>query len=148
LSYPISSDFHTEQDYLNEISTAQAAGLPPSVMDTIIGKYLKSTFYNERNTAMIFDLVVNADRVLSLNNDDILLKLGRGVIEKWEVILHDSALNLINELEEKNEGFFEQDFLIQREQLIALAKEKAAAMPGVPQLGGKNIVASILNPAA
>ncbi len=145
-SYPISFDFHTEQDYLNEISAAQNAGLPPSVTETIMTKYMESTFYNERHSANVFNLIKDSDRLLSLSNDDLLLKLSKGVVEKWEIILHDSAINFISELNEKNEKFFDQEFSKQKQDLIAIAKEKANSIKEATPTSSGALVNSILNP--
>jgi hypothetical protein len=128
ITYPNTFDYNTEQDYLLQISEAQKAGLPAFLIRTIIYKYLNTLYYNEKSTAEVFTLLIHADRVITLSSEDILLKTQRGEIEKWEAILHDSAISFIDELILENPKFFEQEFTVQKEQLIDKAKAKASVM--------------------
>lgn len=142
-----SVDFNTEQDYLEKLVMANKAGAPPVVISRLLYGYLKNIYFNDGRAAALFNLVSSTDMLWVLSKDDITFKLNRGIIEPWQVILHDSADQLIDVLVEKNKdarfcdendctsGFFALDFPEQQRQLIELAKEKAAAVKQVQPAG-------------
>ena len=101
---------------------------PPFVIQSIIYKYLQTLHYPDVQGQKVFNLISQADRLLTMTLDEINLKLSKGLVDKWEVVLHDSAINFVNELTMANPNFFEQDFEAQKEALIAKAKEVAAAI--------------------
>lgn len=126
LTAPISFDFKTEYDYLMEISMAIKNGLPPFVVHTIVLKYLKTLFYNQLESASAFNLIVQADRLLTMNDDELQLNLAKGIVADWEVILHDSAVSFVMELQRLNPRFFDQELNAQIDQLTTKAKQVAA----------------------
>ena len=126
LTSPISFDFKTEYDYLMEISMAIKNGLPPFVVHTIVLKYLKTLFYNQLESASAFNLIVQADRLLTMDNDELQLNLSKGIVSDWEVVLHDSAVSFVMSLQRANPRFFEQDLDTQLLQLTDEAKRVAA----------------------
>lgn len=119
---PATFDYLTDEDYLVQIANAQKAGLPPFVIQSIINRYLQTLYYNEKERASVFYLILNTDRLLVLSQEDILMKKARGLAADWEIILHDSGISLIGDLLLENKDFFEQDFQTQKDQLIAKAK--------------------------
>lgn len=123
---PISFDYNTDQDYLIQIADAQKAGLPPFVIHAIIFRYLQTLYYNEKERANVFSLIINTDRLLTLSQENIMMKYNRGLCFDWEVVIHDSSVNLIGELLLNNNNYLMQDFKTQQDQLIALAKTKPA----------------------
>lgn len=125
ISYPVTFDFETQSDFVNQLKDMMAAGAPPFIIQAITMKFIKSLFYNERTSSLAFDLLVQTDRLLSMNQTDIAYGLSKGIIAPYEVILHDSGITFVNELYLQNEKFFEQDFTTQQEQLITFAKDKA-----------------------
>lgn len=142
---PFSFDFKTEYDYINEISAAAAAGLPPVMIHTIIINYLKSHFYSESMTSKAFDLIIEADRLIGLSNDEIAFEMNKGLVAGWEKIIHTSGITLIHNLVSKNGGFLDQDITKQVEQLIEAAKAiETANKPATPT---QSIVDSILGKA-
>jgi hypothetical protein len=124
-TYPTTFDFVTESDIIAQLKAAVDGGLPPFVIYSIIYRYLQTLYFNDQTTASIFNLIVRADRLLTLSNEAIALKMARGVVHDWEDILHTSAINFVNELIDENPKFLEQDLVKQKEQLIA----KAMAIP-------------------
>jgi hypothetical protein len=124
---PISYDFNTEGDYLNQISAAQAAGAPPVVIASYIYKYLRAIFYDNPKTARAYDLIIAADRLFSMTRADITNELPRNLIQSWEVVLHDSALTFIGDLVRENPNFLDQEMSVMIEQLKAKAVENTPA---------------------
>ena len=121
-TYPITFDFVTESDIIAQLKTAIDGGLPPFIIHSIIYKYLQILYFNDVKTVLIFKLIVKTDRLLTLSNEQIALKVARGTVHDWEEILHTSAINFVNELIDENPNFLKQDFIIQKKQLIAKAK--------------------------
>jgi len=143
---PVNYDFYLESDYLAQINEAIAAKQPPFVIQSIIYKYLQTLYYPDVQGQQIFNLISQADRLLTMTLDEINLKLSKGLVDKWEVVLHDSAINLVNTLMMENEAFFEQDFEIQLQQLIAKAKEISGAIALTTPSGfnAQNLVSNIV----
>jgi hypothetical protein len=125
---PVNYDFYLESDYLAQINEAIAAKQPPFVIQSIIYKYLQTLYYPDVQGQQIFNLISQADRLLTMTLDEINLKLSKGLVDKWEVVLHDSAINLVNTLMMENPAFFEQDFDTQLQQLVDKAKEISGAI--------------------
>jgi len=146
---PVNYDFYLESDYLAQINEAIMAKQPPFVIQSIIYKYLQTLYYPDVQGQQIFNLISQADRLLTMTLDEINLKLAKGLVDKWEVVLHDSAINLVNSLMMENPAFFEQDFETQLAQLVERAKNIAAniqlttAAPFNAQSLVSNIVAGI-----
>lgn len=136
VQYPQRFDLLTEDDYLQSISGAIERGLPPFVIYTAIYRYLNSVFYTEGKGSSVFNLIMEADRLLTMTDEDIQLRLSNGTVSKWEDVLHSSAVQLIKELERTDERFWEKELNEQVAALQELAKAKAeeikAEQPAVP----------------
>lgn len=141
LAYPVTFDFQTTTDYINEISELLKASAPPFMVQAVMMKFLRALFYNEKTAALGFELLAQSDRLISMNQTDIAYGLSKGIIAPYEAILHDSGISFINKLFEENETFFEQDFTVQKEQLLEAAKAKATEV--APAQG--NIIDTLLN---
>lgn len=124
--YPKSFDLETEQDLMLKISEAIKAGLPPFVIHSIVFRYLQSVFYTDKKTGDVYNLIISSDRLLTYTEDDIALKMARGTVDKWEEILHTSAVSFVSELILEDEKFFELELTDQKQKLIEKAKAKAA----------------------
>lgn len=121
-TYPTSFDFVTEADIIDQLKAAVDGGLPPMVINSIIHRYLQTLYFHDQKTASIFTLIVKTDRLLSLSNEEIALKLARGTVHDWEEILHTSAVTLVDELIDEDPNFLNQELNIKKEKLIAKAK--------------------------
>jgi hypothetical protein len=122
---PTTFDYTTEEDYVAQIAQMSEAGVPPMIMHQVVVKYLQTIYFTDSETTKAFNLIIGTDRLLGLSSEDIKLKAARGTINNWEDVLHCSATSLVMELESSNPNFFEQDFNVQKEQLIQLSKDKA-----------------------
>lgn len=129
--YPTTFDFYTEADYLNQLANATKAGLPPFLVQTVLYRYLQSLYYNDAETSRVFETIVHADRLLSFSPTDVALLQARELATKAEVVLHDSALTLVEELRAiySAQG---QDFLTLpiEERVAALRAHAEARVPG------------------
>ena len=125
---PVNYDFYLESDYLAQINEAIMAKQPPFVIQSIIYKYLQTLYYPDVQGQKVFNLISQTDRLLTMTLDEINLKLSKGLVDKWEVVLHDSAINFVNELSMADPNFFELDFDLQKQALINKAREVAGAI--------------------
>lgn len=125
---PVNYDFYLESDYLAQINEAIMAKQPPFVIQSIIYKYLQTLYYPDVQGQKVFNLISQTDRLLTMTLDEINLKLAKGLVDKWEVVLHDSAINFVNELSMADPNFFELDFDLQKQALINKAREVAGAI--------------------
>lgn len=128
INYPVSYDFKTDADYVAEIQKIKEAGLPSFVLLTTLMRYLGSLYYNSGVAESSFNLIVSADRILTMDTLEMERRKSAGLIDDWEIVLHDSSINFVNDLFKKNDKFFEQEFEIQKQQLIDYAKAKAAEL--------------------
>lgn len=144
LTYPNTFDFYTESDYMNNIAAAVKSGMPPFIVRTMLYNYLKSMFYNEKQTADVFDLIYNSDRIITMSTQDASLALSKGLVERWELILHESALTFVNELVQENENFFDQELEDQKTALIDKAKAKADEVKLLTQTSPQDNIEAIL----
>lgn len=142
LAYPVTFDFQTTSDYIAEITALLDAGAPPFMVQAVMMKFLRALFYNEKTAAAAFELLASSDRLISINQTDIAYGLSKGTIAPYEAILHDSGISFVNDLYLENEKFFEQDFVVQKQQLIDRVKAKATEV--APASAADNIV-NLLN---
>jgi hypothetical protein len=125
LNYPNTFEFLTEQDYINQIKDAMDAGMPPMVVTPLIYRFLQTFFYNDDETAVAFELLIRADRLLTMTKEEVSLGLTRGSIAKWEEILHYSGHYLVVSLLRENENFMELEMEAKLDALIDKAKQVA-----------------------
>lgn len=125
LVYPQTFDVATERDILNGIAEMIKAGVPPVILQSEIYRYLKSVFYTDIRTSSVYQLMVNVDRLLVLSSDEIALRQAKQLAENWEVILHDSFLTFVDELEKENPEYLTLDFDVQKNLIIEKAKAKS-----------------------
>jgi len=137
VTYPTSFDFLTEQDYLQKISEATKAGLPPFLVQTVLYRYLQSLYYNDAETSRVFETIVHADRLLPYNAEQLAVLEARGLASNAEVILHQSALTLVEELRRADPTYLElpleERVRILREHAATRVPGAAPAAPGTPQ---------------
>lgn len=140
--YPQSFDIGTAQDNLETISYMVQNNMPPIIIQSEVYRYLRSVFYTEKLSSQIYNLLIHTDRLLIMPKEDIFIEQSKGLVENWEIVLHDSSITFINELLLDDEDFFNQEFSVQKEQLVAKAKlrseeitkSKTIVLPGVETL--------------
>jgi len=124
LTYPTSFDFRTDADILDDIRIARESGAPTHIINSLMYQYINNRFYTESDTARVSELIMAADRLLTLNNDQIIQRKAQGAVDNWEIVLHDSAFTLINELIDEDGGFLDLELQAQVDSLEARAKQK------------------------
>lgn len=145
MTYPVTFDFLTESDYLTQLSNATKAGLPPFLIQTVLYRYLQSLYYNDAETSAVFETIVHADRLLPFTPTDVAMLQARDLALKWEVVLHDSALTLVEELRKEYQLRGEDFLALPIEERVRLLREHAQARtPGfVPTIPGAAVTAPL-----
>lgn len=134
LVYPQSFDIGTAQDNLETISYMVQNNMPAVIIQSEVYRYLRSVFYTEKLSSQIYNLLIHTDRLLIMPKDDIFIEQSKGLVENWEIVLHDSSITFINELLLDNENFFDQEFSVQKEQLVTKAKVRAEEIAKAKQI--------------
>lgn len=130
LTYPRTFDFRTDADMLADIEIARKAGAPDVVIHSLIYQFLSNRFYTDSESAAVFDVIVAADRLLTLAGDQIVQRKAQGLVQGWEVILHDSAVSIINELIATDPAFLSKSIDEKVAAVVAAAKAKAPTETG------------------
>ena len=125
ITYPKTFDFKSAEDYLVDIGKATASNLPPAFIQLLLIQYINAYYGDNQKSTEIFKLVMNADRLVGMSQDEINMKLARGTAAKWEDILHSSILSFINEANASDDKFMEKDLESQIEIVQTMAKTKA-----------------------
>jgi hypothetical protein len=99
--------------------------VPNVLIHAEIFRYLKSVFYTDEKTTAIYQLLISSDRLLTLGGNDVMIKQSKGLVEDWEIILHDSFMSFVDELILVNPDFLKEAIEVQKATLIDFAKAKA-----------------------
>ena len=122
IRYPKSFDLRTDEDYTREITEAINNKMPSFVIYSLIYSYIQNRFNTQSEAINIYRLIMLADRLVTMNTEDIN---SISQAADWEKILHESSMTFLNELILENQDFLMQDI---DKQVIALqdkAKQKA-----------------------
>lgn len=122
-------EFLTDQDYMQQVADAVKAQLPPFMIRSIILNYLRAVFYDQKDSLAVYEIVTHADRILTMDSQDVAIALAKSTVAKWEVILHDSSVPLIQKLILEDENYLDLPLQDKIDKLIAKAKEIEAAIP-------------------
>lgn len=137
---PLTYDFNSEADYLMQITAMQEAGAPPAAISAYVYKYLQAIFYDNPRTAKAYDLIIAADRLFTMTRQQIEAEIPRNLVQPWEVVLHDSAMTFVRDLERADPKFLDQEMQPMIDQLVNHAKSKTPAAPVSTRLSVENIL--------
>ena len=118
---PTSFDFRTEQDIWNEIESARNAGAPPFVLHQLFYQLLTNIYSTSPDKQAVFETIVNADNLFSLNESEIALRKAANTIAPYELTLHHSSLQLIASLMREDDSYIDKEL----QERIDLLKDKA-----------------------
>ena len=126
ITTPVTFDLLTPEDYLQEIKEAKEAGLPSMIVQSMVTDYYMALAKDNPDEAKIYYLAVQADRLLGMTVEEIVLGLSRGLIKPWEAVLHQSVLFFIEKAIMEDDEFLEKEVSEQKLVLETMAK---AAVP-------------------
>lgn len=128
---PVTYDFVTVDEYMKQVSDAVKSGQPSIFIQALVRDAANRIFFKDPESQRVFELLSKTDRLIAMTETDINIKQTKRLVENWEVILHDSGMLFVDELEGANPKFWEQPFDTQKQQLVDKAKTMAAAMTPV-----------------
>lgn len=122
LTYPKTFDFLTESDILNDIAAAREAKAPAAIVHSLIYQFIDRRYHSDGQKAKAIEVLIAADRLLTLTNEEIVQRKAQGTVDNWEVVLHDSGLKFINDMILADPNFLELELEQQVAQLQEMAK--------------------------
>jgi len=122
LVYPQTFDFRSEADIWNEIKIAREAEAPVSIIQDLFRSLLNNIHSSSPDSAKIFDTITNADKLFALSDIALASRKASGTVQGWETILHDSSLQLVNELLLEDPKYLDKDLKERIDLLIKLSK--------------------------
>lgn len=115
-------DLRTEADYIADLKEAQAAGLPPSIVEEILLGYVHMRYGSDPFAKEAFDAIALADRLITVNWQQLIAMEAKGIVKPWEIALHNEAMSLYQVLS-REKGFMDLDVFEKAERLKAKARE-------------------------
>ena len=122
LIYPQHFDFRTEADIWANIKQARESSAPPYVIQSLYYALLNNQLVSNPDAQAVFETVVGADRLFTLTSDEITQRKAQGLIEPWQITLHDGSLQLVLQLTRDVEGFEKLELSDRISKLVELAK--------------------------
>jgi hypothetical protein len=138
LIYPQSFDFRTELDIWNEIKTARESEAAPYVISELYYKLFNSRFASDPEAQAKFETLMAADQLFALSDQQIALRKAGNSIENWQLTLHHSGLQLINQIIEGDNQYLKKELGDRTKLLVDFAKNSTFVKT-------ENVIQSILN---
>jgi hypothetical protein len=91
-------DLRTEADYLALLGEAMTKGLPPAAIEEVLRGYFNIRYASDPYMHEAMSVIVQADRLVAANWQQIAAMQGKGEVKAWEVALHQQALGLYDRL--------------------------------------------------
>jgi hypothetical protein len=91
-------DLRTEADYLALLGEAMTKGLPPAAIEEVLRGYFNIRYASDPYMQEAMSVIVQADRLVAANWQQIAAMQGKGEVKAWEVALHQQALGLYDRL--------------------------------------------------
>jgi hypothetical protein len=122
LVYPQTFDFRSEADIWEQIKLARESEAPVSIIQDLFRSLMNNIHSSSPKAQKIYDTITNADKLFALSDIALASRKASGTIANWEVTLHDSATQLVNELIRLDERYLERDLQERIDLLVDLAK--------------------------
>lgn len=129
LVYPQTFDFRSEADIWAQIKAARDADAPPLVIHTLFVQLFRNMLSSDIEAQEVLELMASADRLFSLSSTDVSLRKAANSIEPWQITLHDSGIQLIQELIELDPAFLQKEMADKITALIDAAKKATFVSP-------------------
>lgn len=122
LIYPQHFDFRTDADIWTSIQKARDASAPPYLIQSLYLSLLNNMNISDPESQALFETIVGADRLFTMSSDEITHRKAQGLIEPWQVTLHDGSLQLAKQLTRDVVGFSKLELSDRIEKLQELSK--------------------------
>jgi hypothetical protein len=142
IGYPQNFAIRNDEALTFEISEAKKAGIPDVAIQALLKQYAGTRFNSQADVERIFDLTFKADRVLSMDANEIQAQVSTGLLSKEAAILHSSINFFIEKGEREHEDFWEKEDQERIDILNAYALEEATNL-AKPKLSPQEIIEQI-----
>ncbi len=132
-------DLRTEADYLALLGEAMQKGLPPAAIEEVLRGYFNIRYASDPYMQEAMSVIVQADRLVAANWQQIAAMQGKGEVKAWEVALHQQALGLYDRLMQ-DPAFRTLDIFAKSDAMRQYAMQQFAA-----EVGAMNV--PVLRPA-
>jgi hypothetical protein len=95
---PTNYDLRTDNDHLEEIAAAIEKGLPPAIINSMIGEYVNSRYAGDPKALEVFSLLAKADRLQGMSTELIQAEAASNRVKSWEIYLHFAGLMIVDKL--------------------------------------------------
>lgn len=134
LTRPTTFDLRTEQDLAVEIKEGRRdADLPPAMIDNLVWNYTKARTQHDPSALAVMETIAAADDIFSNSTASIQFQLSQGVIEAWQLVLHNQAISIYDELARTGKlsstGDAVTDIQANAQAMKAMAKTRTPAKP-------------------
>lgn len=129
LVYPRTFDFRSELDIWNQIKVARESEAPVSIIGDLFKSLVNNLYASSPRKMAIFETLTQADKLLALSGMDIASRKASNTIEGWEVVLHDSGLQLIGQLIREDDNYLDLELQERIDRLTELAKNSTFVAP-------------------
>lgn len=125
---PTDFTIRSYKELTDEIAAANEAGLPSTARKLLLDEYKATRFSNDATVKAIDDLIMKADRLHDLSNEDVLKYNLAGLITKQEAILHTGIHSFITQLIGEQPDFLQLTYDQQVAALMTKVQQVDAAM--------------------
>ena len=73
-------------------------GLPPAIINSMIGEYIQSRYAGDAKALHVFLLLSKADRLQGMTTELIQAEAAAGRVKPWEIYLHFAGLMIVDRL--------------------------------------------------
>jgi hypothetical protein len=122
LVYPQTFDFRSEADIWEQIKLARESEAPVSIIQDLFKSLMNNIHSSSPKAQKIYDTIVNADKLFALSDIALASRKASGTVANWEVTLHDSSSQLVNQLIRDDERYLELELQERIDKLVELAK--------------------------
>lgn len=138
LVYPQHFDFRTEADIWEEIKSARESEAAPYVISELYYKLFNSRFASDPEAQQKFETLLAADQLFALSDQQIALRKAGNSLENWQLSLHHSGLQFINQLIDNDNQYLKKELKDRVTLLVDFAKN-------ITFVKTENIINTILN---
>jgi hypothetical protein len=122
LIYPQTFDFRTEADIWEQIKMARDSEAPAYIMHTLFYQLMNNLLSSDVDAQAVLSSIVIADKLFALSDTAIALRKATNSIEPWQITLHDSSIQIAQELIQEDPKFLELDNAERVAKLVERAK--------------------------
>ena len=94
---PVNFSLRTFKELTEEIGIAREKGIPETAIVKLLQEYVEARFHTSEKFMKMMNIVIQLDPLVVDQDQDMLMKLNRGVISKEQAVLHVNILNFLEE---------------------------------------------------